>query len=196
MILKKKKVLFIGRFQPFHKGHLGTIQKIAQMKDIGELVIGIGSSEKSFTSYNPFTVEEREEMIRSCLPITSRPVSPTQRGERRPGSKARDELQALLIQITIVQIPDIPDNDEWTRILLEKYFDGEVVYSGNSLVIELLTKAGKEVRIPPQIENLSGTEIRKLITVGEQWELFVPKEAVKIIKEVKGEERIKKLLRL
>ena len=163
--MKKKQVLFIGRFQPFHKGHLGTIQKIAQVEDVGELIIGIGSSDKSYTSYNPFTAEEREEMIRSAL--------------------------KLKIPFEIKHIPDVTDNDEWTQILLEKYFDGSVIYSGNSLVIELLTKAGKEVRIPPPIENPSGTEIRQMMVENKNWEKFVPKEVANLVKKIGGEQILK-----
>ena len=90
--MTKKKILFIGRFQPFHKGHLGTLEKIAKVEDVGEIVIGIGSSDQSFTSYNPFTVEEREEMIRSSLDLSTKAVSP------RRSSTLRGELLELRLE--------------------------------------------------------------------------------------------------
>jgi nicotinamide-nucleotide adenylyltransferase len=55
---------FIGRFQPFHKGHKNVVEKY---KDKG-LVLVIGSSEKSRTDENPLNVDERKEIIRECFP--------------------------------------------------------------------------------------------------------------------------------
>ena len=61
-----KRGLFIGRFQPFHLGHLSDIKNA--FKEVDELAIGIGSSNEKHTKENPFTVEERTEMIDSVLP--------------------------------------------------------------------------------------------------------------------------------
>lgn len=163
----KRNVLFIGRFQPFHKGHLGTIQKIVETGEVKLLVIGIGSSDDSHTAYNPFTASEREEMIRVSLDIN--------------------------IPFEIKYIPDHPDNDVWTKSLLEKYFDGELVYSGNELVQQLLTAAGKEVRIPPPIKNPSGTEIRQMMVEDKDWMGFVSEETQKVIKKIAGDKRVKKI---
>ena len=51
----------IGRFQPFHLGHLEAI-KFALSK-VEHLHVGIGSSNKSHQERNPFTADERKEMI-------------------------------------------------------------------------------------------------------------------------------------
>ena len=59
------KALLIGRFQPFHKGHLQAIKKI--LKEANEVVIVIGSSQFKNTVENPFSAEERLEMIRQAL---------------------------------------------------------------------------------------------------------------------------------
>ena len=53
--------LFIGRFQPFHKGHLHAI------KQLENPVIIIGSIKKSHTPQNPMTAEERKKMIEKTL---------------------------------------------------------------------------------------------------------------------------------
>ncbi|MGA3854978.1 adenylyltransferase/cytidyltransferase family protein, partial [Bacillus pumilus] len=55
----------IGRFQPFHKGHLEVIKKIAE--EVDEIIIGIGSAQKSHTLENPFTAGERILMITQSL---------------------------------------------------------------------------------------------------------------------------------
>ena len=55
----------IGRFQPFHLGHLEAI-KFALSK-VEHLHLGIGSSNKNHEKRNPFTADERKKMILSSL---------------------------------------------------------------------------------------------------------------------------------
>jgi nicotinamide-nucleotide adenylyltransferase len=58
-----KKALFIGRFQPFHPGHLDAIKQISEP----EIIIGIGSSQYSKTTDNPYSFAERKTMIEQNL---------------------------------------------------------------------------------------------------------------------------------
>ncbi|MFH0970944.1 MAG: adenylyltransferase/cytidyltransferase family protein, partial [Candidatus Micrarchaeota archaeon] len=60
-----KTALVIGRFQPFHNGHLEAIRKM--IKDNGKLLLVIGSAQESRTRKNPFSAKERMEMISACL---------------------------------------------------------------------------------------------------------------------------------
>lgn len=50
--------LLIGRFQPFHLGHLEAI--LFGLSKVENLWIGIGSSNKSHEMKNPFTADERK----------------------------------------------------------------------------------------------------------------------------------------
>ncbi len=59
--------LFIGRFQPFHLGHLDAVRQIFADGKTKFLVIGIGSAEENYTPDNPFTAGERFEMIFDSL---------------------------------------------------------------------------------------------------------------------------------
>ena len=59
------KALFIGRFQPFHIGHLKVILEAS--KKYKKIIIGIGSSQYCNTIDNPFTYEERKLMIDESL---------------------------------------------------------------------------------------------------------------------------------
>lgn len=59
----KMSKLFIGRFQPLHKGHKKVIEKNRE-----ELTVVIGSAQESGTEKNPLNAEEREEIIRECFP--------------------------------------------------------------------------------------------------------------------------------
>ena len=40
------RALYLGRFNPPHKGHIHAIEYIFNQKDINELIILIGSGEK------------------------------------------------------------------------------------------------------------------------------------------------------
>jgi len=60
-------VLYIGRFQPVHSGHLETITKaFYQTKNV---IVVIGSANQAPTPKNPWPVEQRKEMINSLLNI-------------------------------------------------------------------------------------------------------------------------------
>ncbi len=62
---KKDSAVLIGRFQPFHEEHLRLLRNgLMRYKKI--LVI-LGSANSPLNSKNPFTVEEREKMIRISL---------------------------------------------------------------------------------------------------------------------------------
>lgn len=58
--------LVIGRFQPFHKGHAALLDVALAA---GPVVVGVGSSQESRTSRNPFTYGERKEMIQSVADV-------------------------------------------------------------------------------------------------------------------------------
>ena len=59
------RALFLGRFQPFHKGHLMVISGIAREAEY--LVIAVGSAQYSHSQENPFTAGERYTMISRTL---------------------------------------------------------------------------------------------------------------------------------
>jgi nicotinamide-nucleotide adenylyltransferase len=56
--------LYVGRFQPFHLGHLDAIKYT--LKEVDELVIVIGSAQYSHNANNPFTAGERLVMVRQA----------------------------------------------------------------------------------------------------------------------------------
>ncbi len=62
MILTKVGLL-LGRFQPFHQGHL-LLMKII-LKENEKLVVCIGSAQKA----EPFTIEERHSLIEKQLKV-------------------------------------------------------------------------------------------------------------------------------
>jgi bifunctional NMN adenylyltransferase/nudix hydrolase len=54
-------VAFVGRFQPFHSGHMAVIQQAFNHAHL--VVVAIGSARSPRTYRNPFTYEERKRMI-------------------------------------------------------------------------------------------------------------------------------------
>ncbi|MES2888797.1 MAG: bifunctional nicotinamide-nucleotide adenylyltransferase/Nudix hydroxylase [Pseudomonadota bacterium] len=58
--------VYVGRFQPFHNGHLALLQRA--LKEAPLCVVVLGSAHQARTPKNPFTWQERAEMIRQALP--------------------------------------------------------------------------------------------------------------------------------
>jgi bifunctional NMN adenylyltransferase/nudix hydrolase len=59
-------LIFIGRFQPFHKGHLHVVNEALKLSE--NVILVIGSHEKARSVRNPFTTAERAEIIFKCFP--------------------------------------------------------------------------------------------------------------------------------
>ncbi len=62
---KTKVYVYIGRFQPFHNAHAYVIDRAASIAD--RVIVLIGSAYQARTIKNPFTYEERENVIREYL---------------------------------------------------------------------------------------------------------------------------------
>ncbi|MCP3852771.1 MAG: bifunctional nicotinamide-nucleotide adenylyltransferase/Nudix hydroxylase [Gammaproteobacteria bacterium] len=58
-------LVFIGRFQPFHNGHLAVIK--AGLGKSQHVIVMCGSAHQPRSTRNPWTVSEREEMIRGSF---------------------------------------------------------------------------------------------------------------------------------
>ncbi len=164
--------LLIGRFQPFHKGHIYVIKEIC--KEVDEIIIGIGSAQLSHSIENPFTAGERIMMI----------------------SKSLFE-NGIEKNYYIIPIPDVNNNSLWVSHLKSLTPPFSKVYSGNPLVKRLFLEEGIEVLTPPLYnrEMYSGTEIRRRMLEGEPWEDSVPKAVVDVIEEIDGVQRIRDLLK-
>ncbi|EHP88565.1 nicotinamide-nucleotide adenylyltransferase [Methanotorris formicicus] len=158
----------IGRFQPFHNGHLNVVKKIS--KEVDELIIGIGSAQKSHTLDNPFTAGERIMMITKTL-------------------------NNFDFSYYVIPIKDIEFNAVWVSYVEALTPPFDIVYSGNSLVKELFEERGYMVKKPEMFnrKEYSGTEIRRRMLNGEEWEHLVPKDVAEVIREIKGVERLIRL---
>lgn len=57
--------IYIGRFQPFHTGHLETVK--IMLEECDQIIISVGSHNRPKTIKNPWTSEERIEIIKKAL---------------------------------------------------------------------------------------------------------------------------------
>ena len=62
--------IYIGRFQPFHLGHAALLRQALAAAPV--CVVVIGSAYQARTPKNPFTWQERAEMVRLTLPEIDR----------------------------------------------------------------------------------------------------------------------------
>ena len=169
---KSKVGLFVGRFQPFHNGHLFVIKEI--LKKCEKIKIGIGSSQLSHAINDPFSSEERKQFIVSTLEF-----------ERIPKE-----------QFEIFEINDIFNAQEWVNHVIGIVGEIDIVFSNSDWVRTLFNNKSYEVadKLPLKMDKLNATRIRNLICDNdEEWLNLVPQEVVKLIKEFKGIERIKSL---
>ena len=56
---------FIGRFSPFHRGHYQVVKRALELSQ--KVIIIVGSANRPRTAKNPFTFEERRNIISSAL---------------------------------------------------------------------------------------------------------------------------------
>jgi len=163
--------LLIGRFQPFHNGHMEVIKTIAGQCD--RMIIGIGSAQLSHTFDNPFTAGERHLMMSRAF---------------------HDEG---LDNFFLVPIVDINRYSIWVAHVASLVPPFQDVYTNNPLTRRLFEEAGYEVRAPPMFnrELYSGTEIRRRIVAGLEWEHLVPPGVAETIHEVGGDERLREITR-
>lgn len=166
-----KRGIFVGRYQPFHKGHLEAIKKIVDVVD--ELIIVVGSSQYSHRVDNPFTAGERVTMIRRAL--------------------IEEGIQ--LRRIWIIPVPDVHQHMLWVSQIVGYCPKFDIVYANEPLTRRLFLEAGFRVEQVPPIrrEVYLATEIRKRILAGKEWEDLVPSSVAKFIKEIEGDARLRDL---
>ncbi len=165
-----KRGCYIGRFQPFHNGHLNMVERIVEDDDIDELVLGIGSADASHTKHDPFTAGERIMMI----------------------TKSLVDLDLVTYA---VPIEDLERNSVWVSHVQSMSPEFDIAYSNNPLVIQLFEEAGVEVRQSPMFnrEVLEGTEVRERMIKGQNWQPLVPDAVGEVVDEIGGIERIQRV---
>ena len=161
--------LMMGRFQPFHLGHLDLVKQI--LNECDEIIIALTGSQFNYIKKDPFTSGERIEMIHQSL----------------------KENNIDLSRCYIVAIENQLNVATWASYLKSSLPHFDKVYSGNEYVVMLLADSGYVV-VPPKFfdrEQYNATKIRKMISTDGQWEKLVSSSISKYIKKINGVERIK-----
>ena len=163
--------LLIGRFQPFHGGHLEVVRSIRADRPAASLLIGVGSAEESYTWENPFTAGERVEMIDRAL------------------------TEAKLSGVHLIPIADISRHALWVSYLEALLPPFDRVYTNNPLTRLLFERAGYLVESPPLFDRarFEGVRIREQLAEGSGWKEAVPPAVAAYLEEIGAPARLQVL---
>ena len=159
--------LLIGRFQPFHLGHLSAIKYA--LSHVDKLWIGLGSSNRPMEKNNPFSAEEREEMIMSSVD------------------------DSIKDRIKIFSIPDVKNHQRWIELIDTIVPGFDVIFTNDDLTAFLYSKKGTNVQSIPfsKRDLLSGTNIRDRIFGDQEWKSLVPEGTRKFLEKIDVKDRLK-----
>ena len=159
--------LLIGRFQPFHLGHLAALQ--FAIPKVDKLWLGLGSSNKPIEKNNPFSIEERKKMILSSID---------------------DSIQN---KISIFPIPDLDNHVKWIQNIDTIVPDYEIIFSNDPMTEHLYSKRNVQVFAIPFLkrDQLSGTRLRDLIKSDQKWDDLVPEGTKLILENLDAKNRLK-----
>jgi nicotinamide-nucleotide adenylyltransferase len=161
--------LLIGRFQPFHLGHLDAV--LFGLARIDNLLICIGSSNKYNEKKNPFSATERREMILSSIE------------------------PSIISRIKIFNVPDIGNHEQWTFEIDQIVPKYDVVFSNDEFTKTLFEK--RQISVIQVIlkdrKKFSGTNVRQLIVNDKNWQDLVPQGTRKVLDKINAIDRLKNL---
>jgi nicotinamide-nucleotide adenylyltransferase len=165
--------LYVGRFQPFHLGHLDAIKAV--LNEVDELVIIIGSAQYSHNLNNPFTAGERLVMIRQAL----------------------KEADVDLSRVWIVPVPDVHLHMLWVAAVEGYTPKFNLLYSNEPLTRRLFMEGGYRVENIPLFDRqiYASTNVREKMLKDESWTTLVPKAVADFIIKIDGVNRLRDLSR-
>jgi nicotinamide-nucleotide adenylyltransferase len=161
--------LLIGRFQPFHLGHLEALR--FALSKVDKLWVGLGSSNKPAEKNNPFTAKARKEMILSSID------------------------DSMKKKISIYFIPDVDNHVKWIEKIDTIVPKFDIIFSNDELTKHLYSKRTTQVVSIPFLnrDKLSGTNIRDLIISDQKWEDLVPEGTKNFLIKTNAKEHLKNL---
>jgi nicotinamide-nucleotide adenylyltransferase len=166
-----KTGVFVGRFQPFHYGHLAAVKFALERVDY--LYIVVGSAQKSHERENPFTAGERIEMIKAAL-----------------DGNGIDKTRWMAIPV-----PDAESHSIWVSTVMSLVPRFNVVFTNDALTYLLFKERGFRVYAVPykNRKECSATNVRNSILERKDWERLVPPQVAKLVIEFNGVERVRSL---
>jgi len=159
--------LLIGRFQPFHLGHLAALR--FALPKVDKLWLGLGSSNKPMEKNNPFSVDERKKMILSSID------------------------DSIKNKISIFPIPDLDNHVKWIQNIDTIVPDYEIIFSNDPMTEHLYSKRKIQVTAIPFLkrDQLSGTRLRDLIKSDQKWDDLVPEGTKILLENLDAKNRLK-----
>ena len=158
----------MGRFQPFHLGHLDLAKQILDQCD--EVIVAITSAQFNYLEKDPFTAGERMEMIHNSLKESSLDLN-------------RCFVVSLENQFNIAT---------WASYLKSALPHFDKVYSGNDYVSMLLADSDIQVVKPVFLDRnqFNATKIRSMIISDENWKDSVPNAVYEFLTKINAKNRL------
>ena len=160
--------LMMGRFQPFHLGHLDLAKQI--LDECDEIIIAITSSQFNYLEKDPFTAGERIQMIHDSL----------------------RESSLDLNRCYVLSIENQFNISTWASYLKSALPHFDRVYSGNDYVSMLLSDSGIDVVKPIFFERdqHNATKIRSMIISNDNWRVLVPNAVYALLRKINAQKRL------
>jgi nicotinamide-nucleotide adenylyltransferase len=160
--------LMMGRFQPFHLGHLDLAKQILDQCD--EVIVAITSAQFNYLEKDPFTAGERMEMIHNSL----------------------KESSLDLNRCFVVSIENQFNIATWASYLKSALPHFDKVYSGNDYVSMLLADSDIQVVKPVFLDRnqFNATKIRSMIISDENWKDSVPNAVHEFLTKINAKNRL------
>ena len=142
------------------------------VKVCNKVIIAIGSSTTEASLENPFTADERKDMIQRSL---------------------QDVNLIPQFDINFIEIPDFESDDAWAKSCLELAGNVSTLWTGNEETKKCFEGTGVEIQTIKEVPGISSTEVRQMMIDGGNWKDKVPESVVKVMIEIDGVERVKGL---
>ena len=145
--------VFIGRFQPFHAAHQRVVQ--TALEHGRHVLVLIGSAGAPRSHRNPFTYDERADMVRPSMDPADRdriitlPLADCSYNDTQWVANAQKQVNAALAQI------DLPGKADAARIALIGHSKDH-----SSYYLKLFPQWGTPIDVPEFAHGLSSTRIR------------------------------------
>ena len=160
------RILFIGRFQPFHNGHLEALKYLCKM---GEVIVAVGSAQHAGSFRNPFAFKERELMIRAAV------------------------QEAGLEILDVVPVKDIYNHQRWAEHVQACVPAYDCIFTNSEVDRRIFEFAGERLMKEWlfERERYEGKKVREAMAAGKDWKALVPPSVAAFLDDIKGEERLK-----
>jgi nicotinamide-nucleotide adenylyltransferase len=163
--VRKTVGVYWGRFNPPHKGHIALIERLSKKVDF--LIVAVGNAKSKNTKRNPFSGEERVEMMNSYL--------------KERGIKVKD----------VIAVEDGESWDSSINNLFEKCGEFDVLFTDKRKIARLVRGRVKVAGFKRK-GKVSSTQIRNAIARGGEWESLTGDSVAALIKGFDGIARIRR----